>query len=77
MAKKYFIVVIVCFALMVIRDVIEPIIRNSEVLSISEYGFYLLKSFFNVSIGAILVISFIYLYKKYEKWLDWYTKIKI
>ncbi|MBE6052319.1 MAG: hypothetical protein E7212_00175 [Clostridium sartagoforme] len=67
MAKKYFIVVIFCFALMVIKDAIEPIIRNSEVLSISEYGVYLLKSFFNVSIGVILVISFIYLYKKYEK----------
>jgi len=69
MGKKYFIVVMVCFVLMGIWDVIEPIIRNSQVLSISEYGVYLLKSLFNVSIGAILVISFIYLYKKYEKWL--------
>lgn len=67
MAKKYFIVVMFCFVIMGIRDVIEPIIRNSEVLSISEYGVYLLKSLFNVSIGVILVISFIYLYKKYEK----------
>jgi|BioPla2DNA2_1021312.scaffolds.fasta_scaffold91724_2 uncharacterized membrane protein YpjA len=67
MGKKYFIVVMVCFVLMGIWDVIEPIIRNSQVLSISEYGVYLLKSLFNVSIGAILVISFIYLYKKYEK----------
>ena len=67
MGKKYFIVVMDCFLLMGIWDVIEPIIRNSQFLSISEYGVYLLKSLFNVSIGAILVISFIYLYKKYEK----------
>lgn len=65
MGKKFFVVVIVCFFVKFLLDSIESIILNSEFFK--NMNLYYISTFFNVFLVIILIWSYVYLYKKYEK----------
>lgn len=67
MKKKYFVLVIICFVLMSIAEVIKIIMKNSQFFTGKEYVVYYISTAFNIVVGVILVGSFIYLYRKYER----------
>lgn len=63
MGKKYLRVVIICLVIFSIINLINTVIRNG---GFSDSSYYL-SAFFNISLGIVLIVSFVYLYKKYEK----------
>lgn len=60
MNKKYAKIVIICFAIFSIVEGIKTKITNNEVR-------YYFGTIFNIVLCGVLIISFTYLYKKYEK----------
>lgn len=65
MGKKFLVVVIVCFFIRCLLNLIEAIMLNIEFLK--NINFYYIKTFFNAFLVIILIGSYIYLYKNYER----------
>ncbi|EPB8220565.1 hypothetical protein GNF54_13295 [Clostridium perfringens] len=65
MGKKFLVVVMVCFFIRCLLNLIEAIMLNIEFLK--NINFYYIKTFFNAFLVIILIGSYIYLYKNYEK----------
>lgn len=65
MAKKFGVIVMLVFFLNFALDSIGTIVSNNE--SLKNINLYYINTFFNVVLCLILIGSFMYLYKKYEK----------
>ncbi|EGT0692157.1 hypothetical protein ACV3ZD_13680 [Clostridium perfringens] len=65
MGKKFLVVVMVCFFIRCLLNLIEAIMLNIEFLK--NINFYYIKTFFNAFLVIILIGSYIYLYKNYER----------
>ncbi|WP_341474187.1 hypothetical protein [Clostridium perfringens] len=65
MGKKFLVVVIVCIFIKCSLNIIEAIILNIEFLK--NINFYYINTFFNAFLVIILIGSYIYLYKNYER----------
>ncbi|EOU2007533.1 hypothetical protein C4D29_14545 [Clostridium perfringens] len=65
MGKKFLVVVIVCFFIRCLLNLIEAIMLNIEFLK--NINFYYINTFLNAFLVIILIGSYIYLYKNYEK----------
>ncbi|MDU6635632.1 hypothetical protein GNF72_14150 [Clostridium perfringens] len=65
MGKKFLVVVMVCFFIRCLLNLIEAIMLNIEFLK--NINFYYIKTFVNAFLVIILIGSYIYLYKNYEK----------
>ncbi|MGU8583966.1 hypothetical protein [Clostridium perfringens] len=65
MGKKFLVVVMVCFFIRCLLNLMEAIMLNIEFLK--NINFYYIKTFFNAFLVIILIGSYIYLYKNYEK----------
>ena len=65
MGKKFLVVVIVCIFIRCLLNLIEAIMLNIEFLK--NINFYYIKTFVNAFLVIILIGSYIYLYKNYEK----------
>ncbi|WP_311735378.1 hypothetical protein [Clostridium perfringens] len=65
MGKKFLVVVIVCFFIRCLLNLIEAIMLNIEFLK--NINFYYINTFVNAFLVIILIGSYIYLYKNYEK----------
>ncbi|HAT4315248.1 TPA: hypothetical protein I9097_002540 [Clostridium perfringens] len=65
MGKKFWVVVIVCFFIRCLLNLIEAIMLNIEFLK--NINFYYIKTFFNAFLVIIIIGSYIYLYKNYER----------
>ncbi|EPB8180013.1 hypothetical protein ACRTAO_002736 [Clostridium perfringens] len=65
MGKKFWVVVIVCFFIRCLLNLIEAIMLNIEFLK--NINFYYINTFVNAFLVIILIGSYIYLYKNYEK----------
>ena len=65
MSKKFLVVVMVCFFIRCLLNLIEAIMLNIEFLK--NINFYYIKTFVNAFLVIILIGSYIYLYKNYEK----------
>ena len=65
MGKKFLVVVMVCFFIRYSLNLIEAIMLNIEFLK--NINFYYIKTFVNAFLVIILIGSYIYLYKNYER----------
>ncbi|HAT4244416.1 hypothetical protein [Clostridium perfringens] len=65
MGKKFLVVVMVCFFIRCLLNLIEAIMLNIEFLK--NINFYYIKTFFNAFLVIIIIGSYIYLYKNYER----------
>lgn len=65
MGKKFLVVVMVCFFIRCLLNLIEAIMLNIEFLK--NINFYYIKTFVNAFLVIILIGSYIYLYKNYER----------
>ena len=65
MGKKFLVVVMVCFFIRCLLNIIEAIILNIEFLK--NINFYYIKTFVNAFLVIILIGSYIYLYKNYDR----------
>ncbi|EHK2357409.1 hypothetical protein ACSW86_00790 [Clostridium perfringens] len=65
MGKKFLVVVIVCLFIKCSLNIIEAIMLNIEFLK--NINFYYINTFVNAFLVIILIGSYIYLYKNYEK----------
>lgn len=65
MGKKFLVVVIVCFFIRCLLNLIEAIMLNIEFLK--NINFYYINTFVNAFLVIILIGSYIYLYKNYER----------
>ena len=65
MGKKFLVVVMVCFFIRCLLNLIEAIMLNIEFLK--NINFYYINTFVNAFLFIILIGSYIYLYKNYEK----------
>ncbi|CAM3845022.1 hypothetical protein ACV3OB_13230 [Clostridium perfringens] len=65
MGKKFLVVVMVCFFIRCLLNLIEAIMLNIEFLK--NINFYYINTFVNAFLVIILIGSYIYLYKNYEK----------
>ena len=65
MGKKFLVVVMVCFFIRCLLNLIEAIMLNIEFLK--NINFYYINTFVNAFLIIILMGSYIYLYKNYEK----------
>ena len=60
MGKKFLVVVMVCFFIRCLLNLIEAIMLNIEFLK--NINFYYIKTFFNAFLVIILIGYYIYLY---------------
>ena len=65
MGKKFLVVVMVCFFIRCLLNLIEAIMLNIEFLK--NINFYYIKTFVNAFLVIIIIGSYIYLYKNYER----------
>lgn len=65
MGKKFLVVVIVCILIKCSLNIIEAIMLNIEF--VKNINFYYINTFVNAFLVIILIGSYIYLYKNYEK----------
>ena len=65
MSKKFLVVVMVCFFIRCLLNLIEAIMLNIEFLKI--INFYYIKTFVNAFLVIIIIGSYIYLYKNYDR----------
>lgn len=65
MGKKFLVVVMVCFFIKCSLNIIEAIMLNIEFLK--NINFYYINTFVNAFLVIILIGSYIYLYKNYER----------
>ena len=65
MGKKFLVVVIVCIFIKCSLNIIESIILNIEFLK--NINFYYINTFVNDFLVIIIIGSYIYLYKNYER----------
>ncbi|ELC8387751.1 hypothetical protein QYB57_002447 [Clostridium perfringens] len=65
MGKKFLVVVIVCIFIKCSLNIIEAIMLNIEFLK--NINFYYINTFVNAFLVIILIGSYIYLYKNYER----------
>ncbi|MGU8531804.1 hypothetical protein ACV3P0_09015 [Clostridium perfringens] len=65
MGKKFLVVVMVCFFIRCLLNLIEAIMLNIEFLK--NINFYYIKTFFNAFLVIIIIGSYIYLYKNYDR----------
>ncbi|HAT4105038.1 TPA: hypothetical protein I9Z31_002467 [Clostridium perfringens] len=65
MGKKFLVVVMVCFFIRCLLNLIEAIMLNIEFLK--NINFYYINTFVNAFLVIILIGSYIYLYKNYER----------
>ncbi|EDT77560.1 hypothetical protein [Clostridium perfringens] len=65
MGKKFLVVVIVCFFIRCLLNLIEAIMLNIEFLK--NINFYYIKTFVNAFLVIIIIGSYIYLYKNYDR----------
>ena len=65
MGKKFLVVVMVCFFIRCLLNLIEAIMLNIEFLK--NINFYYIKTFVNAFLVIILIGYYIYLYKNYER----------
>ncbi|MCX0377576.1 hypothetical protein [Clostridium perfringens] len=65
MGKKILVVVMVCFFIRCSLNIIEAIMLNIEFLK--NINFYYINTFVNAFLVIILIGSYIYLYKNYER----------
>ena len=65
MGKKFLVVVIVCIFIRCLLNLIEAIMLNIEFLK--NINFYYIKTFVNAFLVIILIGSYIYLYKNYDR----------
>ncbi|AQW25432.1 hypothetical protein [Clostridium perfringens] len=65
MGKKFLVVVMVCFFIRCLLNLIEAIMLNIEFLK--NINFYYIKTFVNAFLVIIIIGSYIYLYKNYDR----------
>ena len=65
MGKKFLVVVIVCIFIKCSLNIIEAIMLNIEFLK--NINFYYINTFVNALLVIIIIGSYIYLYKNYER----------
>ncbi|EPB8146720.1 hypothetical protein ACRTAD_002867 [Clostridium perfringens] len=65
MGKKFLVVVIVCIFIRCLLNLIEAIMLNIEFLK--NINFYYINTVVNSFLVIIIIGSYIYLYKNYEK----------
>ncbi|ELC8405623.1 hypothetical protein QYB72_002780 [Clostridium perfringens] len=65
MGKKFLVVVIVCIFIKCSLNIIEVIMLNIEFLK--NINFYYINTFINAFLVIIIIGSYIYLYKNYER----------
>ncbi|EOU1463715.1 hypothetical protein [Clostridium perfringens] len=65
MGKKFLVVVIVCIFIKCSLNIIEAIMLNIEFLK--NINFYYINTFINAFLVIIIIGSYIYLYKNYER----------
>ena len=65
MSKKFLVVVMVCFFIRCLLNLIEAIMLNIEFLK--NINFYYIKTFVNAFLVIIIIGSYIYLYKNYDR----------
>ncbi|MDM0923612.1 hypothetical protein QTI76_10595 [Clostridium perfringens] len=65
MGKKFWVVVMVCFFIRCLLNLIEAIMLNIEFLK--NINFYYIKTFVNAFLVIIIIGSYIYLYKNYDR----------
>ncbi|EJT6665341.1 hypothetical protein GNF78_09630 [Clostridium perfringens] len=65
MGKKFLVVVIVCIFIKCSLNIIEAIMLNIEFLK--NINFYYINTFVNAFLVIIIIGSYIYLYKNYER----------
>ena len=65
MGKKFLVVVIVCIFIKCSLNIIEAIMLNIEFLK--NINFYYINTFVNAFLVIILIGSYIYLYKNYDR----------
>ena len=65
MGQKFLGVVMVCFFIRCLLNLIEAIMLNIEFLK--NINFYYIKTFVNAFLVIIIIGSYIYLYKNYDR----------
>ena len=65
MGKKFLVVVMVCLFIKCLLNLIEAIMLNIEFLK--NINFYYIKTFVNAFLVIIIIGSYIYLYKNYDR----------
>ncbi|MGU8300424.1 hypothetical protein ACV3L4_11770 [Clostridium perfringens] len=65
MGKKFLVVVMVCFFIRCLLNLIEAIMLNIEFLK--NINFYYIKTVVNAFLVIIIIGSYIYLYKNYDR----------
>ena len=65
MGKKFLVVVMVCFFIRCLLNLIEAIMLNIEFLK--NINFYYIKTFVNAFLVIIIIGQYIYLYKNYDR----------
>lgn len=65
MGKKFLVVVIVCIFIKCSLNIIEAIMLNIEFFK--NINFYYINTFINAFLVIIIIGSYIYLYKNYER----------
>ena len=65
MGKKFLVVVIVCIFIKCSLNIIEAIMLNIEFLK--NINFYYIKTVVNAFLVIIIIGSYIYLYKNYDR----------
>ncbi|EGT3601585.1 hypothetical protein P5E48_13635 [Clostridium perfringens] len=65
MGKKFLVVVIVCIFIKCSLNIIEAIMLNIEFLK--NINFYYINTFINAFLVIIIIGSYIYLYKNYDR----------
>ncbi|TPE19936.1 hypothetical protein [Clostridium perfringens] len=65
MGKKFLVVVIVCIFIKCLLNIIEAIMLNIEFLK--NINFYYINTFVNAFLVIIIIGSYIYIYKNYER----------
>ena len=65
MGKKFLVVVIVCIFIRCSLNIIEAIMLNIEFLK--NINFYYINTFVNAFLVIIIIGSYIYLYKNYDR----------
>lgn len=65
MGKKFLVVVIVCIFIKCSLNIIEAIMLNIEFLK--NINFYYINTFVNAFLVIIIIGSYIYIYKNYER----------
>lgn len=65
MGKKFLVVVIVCIFIKCSLNIIEAIMLNIEFLK--NINFYYINTFVNAFLVIIIIGSYIYLYKNYDR----------